>query len=168
MNGYSGGLFEADTFPAVERGARRTTEYVPWKAAHELVKSHQPWDPANPGNGFAGDLHSEVCLALGLKDWSELKLFAAGGSAADKFHGTDAFFEFRGSVVTLDVTQNTAKFNGYKADVIIPPVSVENSAERQDLAKTIAAELHLRQHRAGIDQQPGPRPRPLIRRTRIG
>lgn len=166
MNGYTGGLFEADVFPSVGHGARRNGEYLKWREAHELVKDHQPWDPTNPGCGFAGDLHSEVCIALGLKDWSELKLFSAIGSAADLFHGTDAFFEFRGAVVTLDVTQNTAKFGGYKADVIIPPAVVEAPAERQDLALAIAAELCLRQHRAAVEEQP--RHRPLIRRKRIG
>src|SRR5438132_1662753 len=103
MKGYTGGLLEADCFPAVRPGAR--SPYVTWAqamTAWEPVQKHQPWNSSEP-TGWAGDLHSEVAIELGLKDWAELKLFSAVGSALD-WHGTDAWFELAGVRVTLDVT----------------------------------------------------------------
>lgn len=166
MNGYTGGLLEADTFPKVGESAR-ARQYVPYAQAMmawKLVKDHQPWNPAEP-DSWAGDLHSEVAIALGLEDWAELCLFSAAGSALD-WHGMDAWFEFRGVRVTLDVTANTAKFNGYKADIIVTPVTIEDADERRELAATIAAELASKRQEA-VARQQQPR-RPLIRRQRIG
>lgn len=164
MNGYTGGLLEADTFPKVGEMAR-ARQYVPYSQAMRawiLVKDHQPWNPAEP-EGWAGDLHSEVAIALGLEDWSELCLFSAAGSALD-WHGTDAWFELAGVRVTLDVTANTAKFDGYKADVIVTPVAIEDADERRELAATIAAELQRRRQEAAAQER---RPRRLVRQ-RIG
>ncbi|HLD70647.1 MAG TPA: hypothetical protein VI937_02085 [Negativicutes bacterium] len=163
-NGYTGGLLEADTFPAVLPGAK--SQYVTWAEAMKawnLVKENQPWDPTEP-EGWAGDLHSEVAIALGLEDWSHLCLFSATGSALD-WHGTDAWFEIAGVHLTLDVTANPAKFDGYKADIIVPPEAVEDPVERGELAATIAAELLARRKEAEATQRA---PRRMVRRQRIG
>ncbi|MSR85606.1 hypothetical protein EXS71_04205 [Candidatus Uhrbacteria bacterium] len=119
--------------------------------AWSLVRNHQPWNPAEP-EGWAGDLHSEVAIALGLENWAELCLFSAAGSALD-WHGMDAWFEFYGVRVTLDVTANPSKFNGYKADVIVTPVAIENADERRDLAATIAEELMSKRQEAAAHQR---------------
>lgn len=158
MKGYTGGLLEADTFPKVGEVAR-TRQYVSYAQAMmawRLVKDHQPWNPSEP-TGWAGNLHSEVCIALGLEDWSELCLFSAAGSALD-WHGTDAWFELAGARVTLDVTANPAKFDGYKADIIVSPVAIENAGERRELAATIAAELKSKRQEAAAQQRQPRRP----------
>ena len=168
MKGYTGGLLEADTFPAALPEAR--SQYVTWRQAMTawlLVRKNQPWNPSEP-TGWAGELHSEVCLALGLKDWADLCLFSAVGSALD-WHGTDAWFELvglPGTRMTLDVTANPAKFNGYKADFIVPPEAIEDAGERRELAATIATELLARQAEA-LAKERQPR-RPVWRRQRIG
>lgn len=167
MNGYTGGLLEADVFPTVGHGAR-TREYVPFSQARiawELVRKNQPWNPSEP-TGWAGDLHSEVCIALGMEDWADLCLFSAVGSALD-WHGTDVWFEFAGLPgvrVTLDVTVNPAKFDGYRADIIVTPGAVEDAGERRELAATIAAELQSRRQTAAAQQR---KPRRSLR-SRIG
>jgi len=165
MNGYTGGLLEADVFPSVGHQAR-AREYVTYSQAMmawELVRNNQPWNPSEP-TGWAGDFHSEVCLALGLKDWADLCLFSAVGSVLD-WHGTDAWFELAGARVTLDVTANPAKLNGYKADFIVPPAAVEDPFERGELAATIAAELQRLRQEAEAKER---RPRSRLVRRRIG
>lgn len=158
MKGYTGGLLEADVFPSVGYEAR-TREYVTFSQAMmawELVRKNQPWNPSEP-TGWAGNLHSEVCLALGLTDWAELCLFSAAGSALD-WHGMDAWFELAGVRVTLDVTANEAKFDGYKADFIVTPVNIEDAKERRELAATIAAELKSKRQEAAAQQRRPRRP----------
>lgn len=142
MAAYTGGLLEADTFPAV-CPAGRTRHYISFAQAMkkwDSVRRNQPWDPAEPNpmvSRFAADLHTMVAIALGLEDFSRLKLFTAVGSAID-WHGYDAWFEMDGIKVTLDVTLNPQKEDGYKADVLIGPEAVENDTERFNLAAEIA------------------------------
>jgi hypothetical protein len=100
--------------------------YLPFGKSLELVKAHQPCDPSDPEAGFANDLHASVALALGLEDWSELKLFTAVGSPLDFFHGVDAFFELRGKIVTIDVTINPNKCVA-KADMVLNVSDLETA-----------------------------------------
>ncbi len=51
--------------------------------------------------------------------------YPATGSALDFHHGVDGFFEYRGEVVTIDVTMNPEKSVG-KADVVIYPDDFKN------------------------------------------
>lgn len=148
MNGYTGGLLEADTFPTVQAGARAReyVNYVQAMGAWEKVKTAQPWsNPAEPDprvSRFAANLHTAVAMILMGQggDWSCLCLYTAAGSALD-WHGIDAFFELAGARVTLDVTANPAKLNGYRANIIVPPEAVEEESVRDDLARMIAQEL---------------------------
>ena len=170
MNGYTGGLLEADTFPVVGFPARapRYVEHAQAMKAWQLIRENQPWDPTDPP-GWAGDLYEEICLAIqgvvGPIDWQGVGLFTAVGSAVD-WHGTDAWVEWQGSRVTLDVTANPGKLDGYKADVIIPPLAIEDPAERGELAAIIAAELLAKARQRAAAQQR--RPRRLARHRRIG
>jgi hypothetical protein len=58
-------------------------------------------------------------------------------SALDVFHGVDGFFEFRGVVVTIDVTINPNKVCG-KADLV---VSGDDFEDLPALAARIAREF---------------------------
>ena len=92
--------------------------YVPFNRSMMVVKAHQPWDPSDPEPRFASDLHASVALALNLDDWSELRFYTAVGSPLDFFHGIDCFFEFRGLIVTIDLTVDPKKLVG-KADLVL-------------------------------------------------
>jgi hypothetical protein len=83
--------------------------YVPFKQSMRDVRANQPWDPSDPEPAFANDFHASVAVALGIEDYSELKLYTAVGSTLDVCHGIDCFFEFRGKIVTIDLTTNPSK-----------------------------------------------------------
>lgn len=63
--------------------------------------------------------------------------YTAVGSALDYHHGVDGFFEFRGVVVTIDVTMNPEKSIA-KADVVVHP---DDLADIPLLAARIGREL---------------------------
>src|SRR3990167_3897702 len=89
----------------------------------QMVRKNQPWDPTDPGdpddskNHFAQDLHADVCVELGVEEWSEVALYTAVGSPLDRFHGIDAFFEFHGTIVSIDLT--VGRKGSHKADLVI-------------------------------------------------
>ncbi len=117
-DGYTGGLFERDVVGKCRYAG--TMQYVPFRQAMEEVKKLQPWDPSDPELPTANDLHASIATELRLDDWSELKLFTAVGSPLDQFHSIDAFVEFRGKVVTIDLT--VSRFKGeYRADITVDP-----------------------------------------------
>lgn len=124
---YTGRLLEIEFFgPCLwEWGP----EYMPYRKAMARVKGSQPWDPTDPQPRMANDLHAYVCIAIGLKDWSEVALYTAVGSPLDFFHGIDGFFEFHGKVVTLDVTADPHK-DEHKADVIIQLGDIDGGMEK--------------------------------------
>lgn len=94
-------------------------------------------------------------MQLGLGDeWSQLRFYTAIGSALDHYHGVDAFFEFGGARVTMDITQNPAKESGYKADFIIGPEEVEYEKRRQEKAQEIAEQLREREAEAARRRRP--------------
>ena len=143
---YTGRFFETDNFG---ESRSHTTEYMEYAKAVEDVKKNQPWDPTDPQPRFANNLHAEVALELGLKeDWSTLRFYTAIGSALDRYHGVDGFFEFGDARVTMDITQNPAKTSGYKADFIIGPEEVEYEKRRQEKAQEIADMLREREAEA--------------------
>lgn len=143
MNGYTGRLLQEEAC-----GLCRTKDrgYQSYKKALAEVRENQPWDHTDgPAPRFARDLHAEVALAVGLEDWAHLRFYTAIGSSLDRWHGVDAFFDLHGVVVTLDVTMNPGKFNGYKADFMVVPEAVENAEARGSLAREIASALTERQ-----------------------
>lgn len=54
--------------------------------------------------------------------------YTAVGSALDIHHGIDGWFEFRGEVVTIDVTMNPEKMVA-KADLVIHPDDLKRLSE---------------------------------------
>lgn len=135
VSGYTGRLFEEEVLGALHITWSRG-RFVPFVEALRLAQINQSWDPSDPNLRVANDLHAEVALALGLDDWRELRLFSAVNSPLDFFHGVDGWFEFRGRVVTMDVTTNPHKLSA-KADFIIRPEDLGPEA-RPSTARLIA------------------------------
>lgn len=120
--GYTGRLFEEEFFAVCQGPWWDGHSYVPFRKALWLVETHQPegWNPSEPSTRAARDLHCQVAIALDLEDFAELSLFTALHSPLDLFHGTDGVIEWRGKVVTVDLTTNPHK-DSYKADIILHP-----------------------------------------------
>ncbi|MDA2921881.1 hypothetical protein MYX07_01300 [Patescibacteria group bacterium AH-259-L07] len=114
---YTGEEFEQEVLGCCGRGGWNG-DYIPYRKSLALVKRFQPWNPAEPRPEVARALHASVALALNIEDWSELMLYTSINSPLDYYHGIDAFFEYKGRVVTLDVTINPHK-GQYKADFTI-------------------------------------------------
>ena len=138
---YTGRFLETDMFGERFVG-EGNVEYKKYEAAIEDVKNDYPGNPSDPRPSFANDLHAEVVEALGLDDkYDEVQFYTAVGSSLDRYHGVDAFFEYNGGRVTLDVTKNPAKAGGYKADLMIGEEEFEYPSRRKEKAKEIADEL---------------------------
>lgn len=137
FDGLTGRLFEAEVLGEIMVVAR-SREYRSYTAALAEVRQAQPWEPTDPRPRLASDLHASVCEALGVENYSEVALYTAVGSALDFFHGVDAFVEWRGEIVTIDLTVNPYKVR-HKADVIVGPVDFESNLEAT--ARTIADRL---------------------------
>ena len=118
-DGYTGGLFEREVVGKCQWNG--IMEYFPRKQTMDMVRELQPWDPSDPGpsaNSLPNNFHASIAEALGVEDWSEVRLYTAVGSPLDKFHSMDAFVEFRGQVVTIDLTLNRLK-GEYRADITV-------------------------------------------------
>lgn len=125
-DGYTGHLFEEEVLGcclAAHRG------YMRWHEAAETVCKNQP--PRKTLTATA--LEREVARQAKVP----ARFFTAVRSTFDIAHGCDAFFEFAGTVVTLDLTMNPHKDSG-KADVI---VHADEVADIPALAGRIAREL---------------------------
>ena len=120
--------------------------YMSYKEAMCAVRQAQPGgDPTDPVKDTASDLHVFVCEELGCDDYSFVKFFTAIGSPLDFFHGVDAWFEFNGRVVTIDVTLNPNKEKP-KADLVI--LGQDDGISRETLrlsAKQIAKKFQKRE-----------------------
>jgi len=105
--------------------------FIPREKAIELAKKFQPFDPTHPNKPFARDIRiSLLDLMIGKnmitdseEDQDRVKFYTAVGTPLDKFHGTDAFIEFKNSddkkyLITFDLTvrKNISKA---KSDVIV-------------------------------------------------
>lgn len=123
--GYTGKLLEEEIFGRCG-GPWDGKTFFSFPAGVEYAKNNQPldWRPSDPEPRFAGDLFATVAGRLGIEDWSELKLYSSVGTPLDIFHGVDAFFEYRGGVVTIDVTLNQHK-DVYKADYVVNPETTD-------------------------------------------
>lgn len=124
-------------------------KYIPYEDALEQVMNDYPGDPSDPKPGFANALHAEVAKELHLQNKAKLKLYSAVYSALDHWHSTDAFFEYEGARLPLDVSKNPAKAGGYKSGVMmIGEEEFDFPARRAEKAKEIADELLERQRNA--------------------
>ena len=119
--GYTGHLAEGEIFERCP-GSWDAKTYFDFPKSVEYVKNNQPadWRVSDPKPRLAGDLFANVAEKLDLDDWEDLKLYTAVGTPLDLFHGTDAFFEYEGTIVTIDLTINDKK-QQHKADFVINP-----------------------------------------------
>jgi hypothetical protein len=136
LSGYTGTLFEDEFIPLC--GWKAAAERTTWlleklndkekgerekakEEAYKIAKENQPdgWNPSDPNYKMANNLHALVAEALGLDDYSELKLYTSRGTTLDKYCGVDAFFEYKCVRHTLDLTLNGYKQNGHKANTIL-------------------------------------------------
>ena len=89
------------------------------------------------------------------KEADELKLYTAVGSPLDFFHAVDAFIEYKGEIITLDLTlRPESDTDGKRADVIISgelpspddPTTEDAYIKRvDDISSDIAAEYIAKQ-----------------------
>jgi hypothetical protein len=124
--------------------------YVNFKDAVELVKKHQPYDPANPKKDFYRELLIAVQDKLGVdpdKQPDAIRVYTAVGTPLDHKHGTDAFITLsehgRETLVTLDASLRPEKIQeGWKADVMIGEVpDAENDDAYLDAIDGFAAQI---------------------------
>lgn len=99
-------------------------EYLAYRVAmREVVKFYDdprsPWDPEDP-NALTSDLSYYVAEALGT-DPCAVRWYPALRRSFDIHHGVDLFCMYCGMVVTIDLTVNPDKGDGYKADEIWSP-----------------------------------------------
>lgn len=147
----AGRLFEREMLAVCQTGWNGHS-YVSFQQALWLVENNQPWDPTDPSTRAAEDLHCQVALALGLEDFTELSFLSALGSPLDLFHGVDGLFEWKGGIVTIDLTVDPNKVNykadlssnqiRYRSDVIIRPE--DENDNWQSAGRRIASLLQTR------------------------
>lgn len=70
---------------------------------------------------------------------AEVKAYTSVGTPLDVFHGVDAFFEFRGTMVSIDLTLNPTKVC-HKADVVFNP----NLSPWQTLIEAVTHQFELK------------------------
>lgn len=128
-DGYTGHLFEEETLGtclATHRG------HLQWREAMEVVRKNQP----RVKTPVASRLEQEVRSQAGVP----VVFYTAVRSTLDRKHSVDAFFEFRGVVVTIDLTMNDEK-DACKADLLVVKEEIDNLPV---LAGRIARELKSR------------------------
>jgi hypothetical protein len=143
----SGKIVEHDLFGTPERGPKQP-DYLPYKAAMELVRKLQPGDPKDPKTLFAYHVYIETERALQLDaDASPLSFYTAVDSVLDYKHGVDGWFELDGGPVraTIDLTTNPHKDRA-KADILftVPSGGYANEEEIQAAALSLAQEVASR------------------------
>ena len=128
---------------------------LPFDEAVAFAKGLQPWDdPTMPEKKVAKDLLNFVADELGIEedseDEQELKFYTAVGgkkSPLDFYHGVDAFIEFRGTRVLIDVTKNPSKrFEDSNYDRII----MEELPDYGDKKQKSAYEEELRKYARAV------------------
>jgi len=145
---YSGKIYEAEYFGEIDKNDPKIFEeikahrqpsknpkfefWMNYRDSLNLAKKFQPIDksepgrkrvdPANPSAPLLRDIKEALIDQWNLSDEEadELKLYTAVGSPLDLFHAVDAFVEYRGEIITLDLTLRPESDTGQKrADVII-------------------------------------------------
>jgi hypothetical protein len=101
-----------------------TETYMKYKEAVNFAKSHQRGDPFNPKRFFPKSLRDALKEqeSLHVTDEDQIGFYTAVNSPLDRYHGVDAFVEYKQEgksiIITIDVTMNSSK-DSYKADVIL-------------------------------------------------
>jgi len=132
-------------FDNFELFVKETWKKISLEKSLALAKEAQPEDsdPTEPTPRFASDLYAYVAEELGLKkedDFKKLRFYTAVRSHADQ-RGVDAFFELdtaRETIfVTLDVTGNPRKGDGWRADVVFewPMDGLDPKLDKEEWAR---------------------------------
>lgn len=138
--------------------------WMNYRDSMELAKKFQPIDksdpekkrvdPANPRAPLLRDIKEALIDQMDLsdKEADELKLYTAVDTPLDYLHGTDAFIEYKGIVVSIDITKKMSG-TGKKADVIIteelpapddPDTEDEYLARVDDIAASVKSAFKLK------------------------
>ena len=136
--GTTGRLFEWSVLGAGL--ATPSCEYMPFRGAMNLARRLAAWDPIDPEPRQASDLHAYVCESLDV-GVDEVRFYSALGTVLDTFHGVDGWFEWRGRVVTIDLTANEHK-DRCRADVMIRPEHLDDDGGKE-IAILIASFFRL-------------------------
>ena len=107
-----------------------------------LVRKAQPFDPTDPEPDFANAVHATLFERLGLVA-DQVYFYTAVNSPLD-YKGTDGWFEVhrpnRGmTYVTVDLTTNPNKADGYKADIVflVPAEGLDRRVDRKEFKEFI-------------------------------
>ncbi len=143
--GTTGGTVERELFGRAIVIAPNVP-YLDYGAAFQYAREHQPegTDPTDPKNEFAADVMVRVEKILDADD-GEVSFYTAVGTPLDRYHGIDGWFEYRGNIVTIDITTNPNK-ETYKADIVfcVPGDGLDPSVDEQqftDHANRLAQEV---------------------------
>jgi len=138
--------------------------WMNYRDSMELAKKFQPIDkgdpeknrvdPANPRAPLLRDIKEALIEQMDLTDEQadQLKLYTAVDTPLDYLHGTDAFVEYRGKIVSIDITKK-ASSAGKKADVVItgelpspddPTTENEYLKRVDDIAASVRAVIKLK------------------------
>lgn len=148
FEGYTGRTFESDVLPSLQETWKQEG-YFDEAKSYEWVRNNQPWNPSDPDNKIANELHFQVAQKLGLDDVNELKFYSAIGSPLDFFYGIDAFFEIGDSTFTLDLSINPHK-EVAKADMVIHEKDLFDEKSIEELATTISRYLKKRREEVSL------------------
>lgn len=133
----------------------KTSSYLPFQGAAELVRMAQEGDARNPKKRFMKDLRNAVAkkLQLSLTSAQSLTIYSAIGTPLDIYHGVDAFVELKDEKeltrrVTMDATINAEKIKEErtKSDVLIGevPDSIEHEKEYLAFVDCVADQIVTR------------------------
>jgi hypothetical protein len=126
-----------------ESGKEKKKGYIGFEQAAEFAKKFQPFDPTHPNKPFARDVRIGLLdLMMGKKwiteseeDQDRVKFYTAVGTPLDKFHGIDAFMEYKDPNgkkyrVTFDLTLNPKKPEA-KSDIVVSELPDPNAEEEK-------------------------------------
>jgi hypothetical protein len=147
-SGNTGRIFESEILSTLPDTWRKEGFFDEAKS-YEWVRQNQTWNPSDPTNKIANELHYKVAEQLGLDDVNELKFYSALGSPLDYFYGVDAFFEIGNSTFTLDLSINPHKKEA-KADMVVHEEVLDDEKELDNLAVTIGRYLKKRQSEVNL------------------
>ena len=133
-SGYTGLLFEEEVLGRCRATARG---YMKWSEALHFARANQPAQKTPTMRQLERTVRELTGTAA--------TFYTAVRTPLDLYHGVDGWFEFRGAVVTLDVTRNPHKDSG-KAHLIVHEDDVGDLAA---LAGRIARELGMQLSRRG-------------------
>lgn len=126
----------------------RVDKYLPFHAAVEYVKKHQPQFAQRPQ---AASRLRQYVAGFSSDTSQPIKFFTAVGTPLDTFHGIDAFVEQGGVIATIDISARDKEIQ--KADVLLAahltPDGTLNISDTEliRVAKELAAVIEFRKRK---------------------